>query len=93
MEIQEILDELQYCTGKFPRQALQEALARREEITAPLLKILEDAGRDTEILNQEEYMAPIFAMYLLAQFREKQAYPLIVGLLSVPDEINYGEPG
>jgi hypothetical protein len=87
MEIQEILDELQFCNGKFPRQALQEAIARREEVTPFLLKILEDVGRDTEILNQEEYMAHVFAMYLLAQFREKQAYPLIVALLSVPDEI------
>ena len=32
-------------------------------------------------------MAHIYAMYLLAQFREPRAYPLIVEFFSIPGDI------
>ncbi len=87
MDIQEILADLKYNTGTFPRQALQEAVANREQITPLLLKIIEEAKLLSAELYEENYIALIYAMYLLAQFREKLAYPLIVDFFSLPDEI------
>jgi hypothetical protein len=87
MNAEEIVKELKYCTGVFPRQALQEAVARKEEITPALLMIIEDAKLLPPVLHDENYMAHIYAMYLLAQFREKRAYPLIVEFFSLPGEI------
>jgi len=79
MELQEILSELEYLDdGTFPRQALEQAIARREETTPHLLASLEqDIGAIATIIEDERiYMAHLYAMYLLAQFREPRAYPL-----------------
>lgn len=88
MEISEILQYLESNTGVFPRYAINEAIARKDEITPALLQILEDARRDiSQLAEDENYMAHIYAMFLLAQFREKKAYPLLVNFFSLPGEI------
>ncbi len=86
MTVEEILDELRYYDGTFPRTALQQAVAKEEEITPELLRILEDAAEDPEGL-PEGYTAHTYAMFLLAQFREERAYPLLVDFVSTPGEI------
>lgn len=87
MEIEHILRELAF-DGDLPREAMEAAVAKREEITPHLLKILQDAiDRVDEIIEDDNYCAHLYAMYLLAQFREKKAYSLIVKLLSFPGEI------
>ncbi len=88
MNIQQILKELEVNTGIFPRQAVEEAISKREQITPELLRILERAEQNVEELwEREDYMAHIYAMFLLAQFRERRAYPLIVKFFSIPGEI------
>jgi uncharacterized protein YecA (UPF0149 family) len=89
MDIQEILAQLEYHEGHFPRKALKEAIAHKEQITPILLNILEEStARIYDLLEEEEYMAHIYAMYLLAQFREKRAYPLIVNFFSTPGDVS-----
>jgi len=88
MNIQEIIEELAYFDGIFPRQALKEAVRKKDEITPALLDILRSAKENiNEIVERDDYMAHMYALYLLAQFREKQAYPLIVDFFSIPGEI------
>ena len=90
MEIPEILKALERNTGVFPREALEEAVRRREEITPELLRILEDTVVHAEQIVEEdtesEYFAHLYAMYLLAQFRETRAYPLVVQFARLPEE-------
>ena len=94
MELPEVLEELRLNRGYFPREAIEEAVRRREEITPILLDILENAARDMEhIVSDECYMAHIYAMFLLAQFRERRAYPLIVRYFSTPGEISLDSTG
>ena len=88
MEIQEILKALQFNDGQFPRKALEEAVANQEAITPRLLEILEHAEQNIrEIAEQPRYMAHIYAMFLLAQFRENRAYSLIAKFFSLPGEL------
>jgi len=88
MNVQQILEELEVNTGVFPRQAIQEAIAKQEQITPELLKILEYATQNVEeLVERMGYIAHIYAMFLLAQFRERRAYPLIVNFYSIPGEI------
>ena len=88
MNIQEILKELEFNRGVFPRQAVEEAIANQERIIPELLSIIEDATLNVqELVHRERYMAHIYAMYLLAQFREARAYPLIADFFSIPGEI------
>ncbi|HPG67785.1 MAG TPA: DUF1186 domain-containing protein [Candidatus Hydrogenedentes bacterium] len=82
MAATEVLKSLERNTGVFPRKAVEVAMEMRDEITPRLLHILEDViERADEIVTEEKdgaYFAHLYAMYLLAQFRETRAYPLVV---------------
>ena len=87
MDVQEILPQLATNTGTFPREAVAQAVAQRETITPELLRVLVEAQHNIEHLRESEYMMHIYAMYLLAQFRDPRAYPLIVEFFSIPGDI------
>jgi len=85
METAEILSQFKRATGKFPQAAVEAAVERREEIVPELLRILDETiARPTEV--STDSMAQIFAMFLLAQFREVRAYPLFIRLASLPSD-------
>jgi hypothetical protein len=88
METPEILRQFESTTGKFARAAVEAAVARREEVTPHLLRILEDTvDRAARLGDEGDYMAHLYAMFLLAQFRETRAYPLVVRLASLPGNL------
>ena len=88
METAEILHQFAWHTGKFARAAVEAAVARREEITPELLRILEDTVERAAQLDAEGgYMAHLYAMFLLAQFRETRAYPIVVRFASLPGDL------
>lgn len=94
MEIAHILDELAYDMGELPREAIESAIAKRKQITPFLLEVLKDAiDRVDEIIEDDNYQGHLYAMYLLAQFREKAAYPLLIKLFSFPGEIPHSIAG
>ena len=80
MTIEEILAKLEtsdYST--FQREALQAAILQQEAITPALLSIVERIANNPQFLDDNpDYMGLTYALYLLAQFREKRAYPFIV---------------
>jgi hypothetical protein len=87
MHVQDILRQLKHYNGTFPRKALQAAVANREQITPELLAILDYTRQNAEsLLEQPNYMGHMYAMYLLAQFRDERAYPLLIDLFSIPSE-------
>jgi len=88
METAEILHQFERNTGKFARAAVEAAVAHREEVTPELLRILEDTVERAAQLDAEgDYMAHLYAMFLLAQFRETRAYPLVVRFASLPGDL------
>ena len=88
METAEILNEFEKATGRFARAAVEEAVARREEITPELLRILEETvNRAAQIDAEGDYMAHLYAMFLLAQFRDTRAYPLVVRFASLRGDL------
>ena len=94
MTIPEILKELERYTGRFPKQAMQAAIEQREVITPELLQVLERAAEDpVKFAERKDYMLHVFAMYLLAQFREKRAYRPLVRMFSAPGETPLGLAG
>ena len=78
MGTEEILRQIERSTGRFARAAVEAAVAREAEITPELLGILESTvKRANEIDAEGDYMAHLYGMFLLAQFREPRAYPLL----------------
>src|SRR5438105_467797 len=87
MTIPEILKQLETYTGRFPRQAMQAAIEQREAITPELLRAVAAAAENPEqCARREDHTLHLFALYLLAQFREKRAYPSVVRMFSAPGE-------
>jgi len=90
MLVEEILSHFQRNTGHFAKQAVLAAVTQREEVTPALLHILRDAvDRPESYTADPDSMVLIYAMYLLAQFRETRAYPLLVELFSLPGEMPF----
>ena len=88
MDKTDILRQLERVSETFPRAAVEAAVAQREEITPDLLRILEDSvDRAPELDAEGDYMGHLYAMVLLAQFRETRAYPLVVRFLSLPGDL------
>ncbi|MEL6249816.1 MAG: DUF1186 domain-containing protein [Cyanobacteria bacterium J06627_15] len=77
-------------THTFPEQTVRAAIEQQEAITPRLLQVLEETGQDLEaVREQSEYMLHIYAMFLLAQFRETRAYPLLYQIAATPGDIVY----
>lgn len=88
MSPQEIIDALSYNTGTFPRAAMEAALADPAAITPLLLEELERVASDSQALvaESDSYIRHIFAMYLLAQFRESRAFAPLQRICRLPYE-------
>ena len=80
MPIEETLAKLDtYDYSTFQREALQAAIQHQEAITPALLNIIERIANNPRFLDEHpDYMGFTYALFLLAQFREKRAYPFIV---------------
>jgi hypothetical protein len=83
----DFLQPLEFLTRPFPREAVAAALARRQESIPHLLHAIEWADQHPDEANDARppYMLHLFALFLLAQFRETRAYPLIVRLARNPE--------
>jgi hypothetical protein len=94
MLLGEILPHFRRNRGFFAKDAVLAAVAQREEITPALLDILEDAAAQPEFYAADpDGMTLMYAMYLLAQFRETRAYPLLVQIFSLPGEMPFNLVG
>jgi hypothetical protein len=84
-DIQEILEELRYFRVPFPAEAVESAIELKEEITPHLLRLLEETVENPEAVDDDESCGYLYALFLLAKFREQRAWPLLVRLVSAPD--------
>jgi hypothetical protein len=88
MEIAEILSRIDRFSGRFEREAVEAAIAQREEIVPELLRILDElADHPHEFDPDNDRMVQIYASFLLAQFREPRAYPLLVRIVQLPEDL------
>ena len=94
MEISHILEDLVYDNGVLPIEAIEAAIVKHNQITPYLLKILEEAiDHVSDIVDDDCYQGHLYAMYLLAQFRETRALPLIIKLFSFEQDIPHAIAG
>ncbi|MDA0348083.1 MAG: DUF1186 domain-containing protein [Verrucomicrobia bacterium] len=84
-DVPDFLKPLLYLGEGYPREEIDEVILRREEATPHLLAALEWMLTHTEeAIDEYEYMLSLYAMYLLAQFREKKAKPMMIALARHP---------
>ena len=81
----EILEDLKLWSETFPAEAIEAAVAQKEAITPRLLAVLEEVAGNPEVFAEsDDYFLHIHAMFLLAQFREKAAFPWVARIASLP---------
>lgn len=94
MDIQELFERLDRHRGSFPGDLVAEVIARRVEVIPPFLEILEAVDTNPEPwLLDDARMVHIYAMYLLALFRETRAYLPLVRIFSRPREFSFDLAG
>ena len=86
MTIEEILNTFSHRDDRFPREALEQAVAQKDEITPHLLRILERVADEPDEVLERDEPSYYYALYLLAQFRETRAYPVVARIASLPPE-------
>jgi hypothetical protein len=88
MAVDEILERLETFEIPFPRAAVEAAVERRDEIAPRLLRILEETVENaSRRAQQPAYTAHLYAMFLLAQFRDRRAYAPLIALARLRDDL------
>lgn len=88
MTKQEILTLLENFTRIFPREAIEEVQSKKINITSELLESLDYVNQNVEELQEKhnDYFLHFYAMYLLAQSREKSAFSKLIAFLYQPEK-------
>lgn len=87
-----ILESIAYnFKGNFPKEELKEIIKEKDKHIPELLKVLEYTNENAEKVSQDEdYILHLYALYLLAQFKVKEAYPLVIELINNEEDIVEG---
>jgi len=92
MTKQEALSAIKYFSDDLPKQALISIKANREDFIPELIDSIDYAYNNISELYDDgnDYFMYNYAIYLLAEFRTKEAFPSLVNLLRLPqDEIDF----
>lgn len=85
--IRAIVEKIAYFDETFPKEELRILLDNREESAPYLLDSIRNAEEVLDkLLTEDYYFLPFYALYILAQFREPAAYPLVYQLFSAEPE-------
>lgn len=88
LTVSEMIYDLEYLYSYLPKISLRAAEAQPAEITPELLGALEKFCANPACPRMgPKYTLHMFAMYLLAKFRESRAYPLIIRFARLPGEL------
>ena len=92
MELSKILDLLKSSPEDecFPLKVIESAIEREEEITPFLIQELQKSVENPKLLEENEhYMLPFYAMFLLAKFRNKEAFSYILKFMTWESDLIY----
>lgn len=83
--VQKAIEDITFVTKKFPKEAFR-IISENQELAVPYLNsAIEKAIGEADDLD-EDYQLHFYALFLLAQFQEKQSFPLIMEMVSLPGE-------
>jgi len=86
--MQSTVNELRYFDKKFPQETIEEAVKNKEEITPILLEELDKVIENPELASEDmDYMMHMYALFLLAQFKEERAFSRVIDLISFSSEV------
>jgi hypothetical protein len=87
--LHDIIFTLDTCGHKLPVEAVREARAHRDLIVPKLIEVLREASAEAREGRQPEGDAHWLGLYLLTEFRAKEALPAILEAVSLPGELPF----
>lgn len=88
-ELQKAIERITYEDKKFPQEALEVIIANKEEAIPYLRNAVEKAMEEKYEL-EEGYQLHFYAIYLLGEFQDREFFPKLIELASLPgDELDY----
>lgn len=84
-----IVRDLRVPDGVLPEKAIRQAQKHRELIVPRLIQIIEEAAATATLDEPYEDNGHFFAVFLLAEFQAREAFPAIRKILSLPDGLPY----
>lgn len=85
-ELQKALEKISYESTKFPEEAFQIITANREKAIPYLRSAIEKAIEEKEQL-EDGYQLHFYALFLLGEFQDKESFPKIIELITLPEEV------
>lgn len=84
-ELLKALEGITYRTSKFPREEFQTIKAHQEEAVPYLREAIQKALDERDALD-EEYQLHFYALFLLGEFQDREFFPKIIEMISLPEE-------
>ena len=85
LTIEQIKNKLFYLDSGFPKEAVLAAIDQKSSIIPILIACLSNAIENCENL-EDGFIGQLFAVFLLSQFKEKSAFPLMIQLARLPED-------
>lgn len=85
-ELQKAIEEITCMSRKFPAKAFETIGKNKEEAIPYLRKAIEKALEEKDELD-DSYQLHFYALYLLGEFEDREFFPKIIELASLPGEI------
>jgi hypothetical protein len=87
IDLDDIIRRLDAAYGRLPETALRACQAHREQVTPRLIEVLRHAVRLGQGGAVRRGNAPIFAIFLLAEFEAIEALPVVIEFAKLPHDI------
>lgn len=84
-ELQRAIENITYYSRKFPKEELELIGANRDEAIPYLRDAVEKAVREKDDLD-ENYSLHLYGIFLLAQFQDREFFPNLMELASLPED-------
>lgn len=88
-KMHQLLNKIKYYDEKFPKEELEEIIRNKEQSIPILLDIMKDVCDNYEKYLNPDIMIHMYATHLLAQFKIKEFYEIIIDIAKLPGEIPY----
>lgn len=89
IDLNQLLVDLDQAENRLPVEAIQAARQHRDEIIPLLIEAIRTATARARVGDVPQGHVQFFALFLLAEFRAKQAVPAILEAVSLPGELPF----
>jgi hypothetical protein len=87
VDLDALIRELDAGWDKLPEEALRTCQRHRELATPRLIEVLQEAGRQGREGKAREGSATIYALYLITEFRAREALPAVLEIFSLREPL------